>query len=137
MLNRKITLKDLLVNQRTMALLGLAILIMISIPLVKNINQKQKINRDISDMNTEIKKFESKNTELRKMVDYLSSDQFLEEQARLNFNLKKPGEDVAVIKNLDSGNTVLKDKIYDISLTQKINTKKTNPENWVYYFFKK
>jgi len=84
-------------NKKFLAFLGLVIIILISVPLAKNISKRYEISREIRGLEEEIKEQEFKNNDLKKLINYLESDQFVEEQARLNLGLKKPGEGVAVI----------------------------------------
>jgi cell division protein FtsB len=90
-------LTRILFNQKTLALVGLAVIILISFPLAKNISQRYEISQEIKELEVEINNLENQNTNLKEFMDYLESDQFVEERARLNLGLKKEGEEVAVI----------------------------------------
>jgi cell division protein FtsL len=89
-----------LFNEKILTFLLLLMIVLLSVPLYNNFHRRQKINREISDLEAEINQAENKNTELQKLIKYLESDQFVEEQARLNLNMKKPGESVTVVKDL-------------------------------------
>ena len=95
-----------LVNQKVFAIIALIFLLLILVPLAKSYSRKRIVEKEIADIQQEIADFEAKNRELKEMVDYLQSDQSLEEQARLNMGMKKPGETVAVIQG-DSFGTVM------------------------------
>lgn len=84
-------------NPKVFALGLLALLVAISIPISKNISKRYTIDQEIKDLEKEIEELEAGNRNLKKMIDYLESDQFAEEQARLKLGLKKPGEEVVVI----------------------------------------
>ncbi len=125
------------------ALAGLCFLVLISIPLAKNISQQHKIDSEIKDLEKEINSVEEKNDGLRKVMDYMSSDQFIEEQARLKFGLQKPGEQVAAVKNLENGDAIEQnsdDEGNSKYLVQNLDTggkrNLSNPEKWYYYFLK-
>ncbi|OIO08323.1 hypothetical protein CO115_02820 [Candidatus Falkowbacteria bacterium CG_4_9_14_3_um_filter_36_9] len=143
-------LKKIIFNRITFAFFALAAIVLISFPIIKNNRQRYQINKEVKELKYEIKAIEEKNTELSKLLDYLQSDQFVEEQARLNFGLKKEGEEVAVIKdNNESDNIGLNNgsgpvqadnsgkTIYNIpGLNNNTLPKKiTNPERWRMYFF--
>ena len=144
-------LKKIIFNRITFAFFALAAIVLISFPIIKNNRQRYQINKEVKELKYEIKAIEEKNTELSKLLDYLQSDQFVEEQARLNFGLKKEGEEVAVIKdNNESDNIGLNNgsgpvqadnsgkTIYNIPGLNNNNTlpkKITNPERWRMYFF--
>ncbi|MFH1522247.1 MAG: septum formation initiator family protein [Patescibacteria group bacterium] len=124
-------------NQKFLAILGLVIIVLISIPLAKNISKRYNVNKEIKELEDEIVGLETNNKDLKRLVTYLESDQFVEEQARLNLGLKKPGEEVAVIKdnslNLITGGQEAKNKI-----NNEANSKEgANSQRWLDYFFRK
>jgi cell division protein FtsL len=128
-------------NQKFLTLIGLVAIILISFPFVKNSIKQYQINREINDFKKEISDLQNKNVDLKNFISYLESDQFAEEQARLNLNLKKPGEELAVIKNDTSGlgsGTTTKNSIFNIPGYKKTESKRilSNPEKWLNYFFK-
>lgn len=102
--------------------------------VIKMNTQQSKIDKEISSLKAEIAAAEGKNSDLKKMIDYLESDAFLDEQARLNFNLKKNGEKIAVVKTGDG----------ELSLFQPSSSsdpkaeekKRNNYQKWIDYFFK-
>lgn len=114
-------------SQRFLAIVGLVFLLLIILPLAKTYTQRRLVEQEIEGVQREISEFESSNKELKEMITYLESDQSLEEQARLNLNLKKPGEKVIVI-----------DYSKNATNTEDIN-KTTAPgnnfEKWWDYFF--
>ena len=116
----------LFANQRFLAVIGLIFLVLIIFPLARTYSQKKVIEKQISDEQKQISDFESANQDLKEMITYLNSDQSLEEEARLNLNLKKSGEQVVVI-NDGSGQA---------STTSLIApSKKSNLAKWRDYFF--
>lgn len=133
-------LKNIFFNQKILTLLGLAAIILISFPFAKNTLKQYRINKEISELKQEISDLQNKNVDLKKFVSYLESDQFAEEQARLNLGLKKPGEELTVIKTAagdipagtSSGAT-----IFNIPGYEKIKpeARESNPRKWLNYFF--
>lgn len=130
--------KDYLFRPPVLAAIGLIILILLSFPLARNLKQRFLMKKEISEWNEQIAEMEKKNSELSKAIEYLESDQFVEEKARLSLGLKKAGEQVVVIKNgseKESGE--IKDNLFDIAglnKEQKISVL-TNPQRWWGYFF--
>ncbi|MCX6799814.1 MAG: septum formation initiator family protein [Candidatus Falkowbacteria bacterium] len=132
MYNRKKEQKkkfNFLFSPITISLIGLIIIVLISIPLAKNISQKYKVDNDILNLQKEISKVESQNLGLDKMVNYLETDQFAEKQARLNFGLKKNGENVAVIQFNDSKAAT------STETNNKTKRQYSNPQKWMRYIF--
>ena len=138
---RKSKISQLLTNQKVLTLLGLLIIVLISLPLARNIIQRRKIDFEIKELEEEVKKVESKNNDFKRMIEYLESNQFIEEQARLNFGLKKNGEEVAVIKNNNEvaiATSLSGETIFTIPGLEKPQPLKpaNNPQKWQRYFFR-
>ncbi len=114
-------------SQRFLAIIGLVFLLLIIFPLAKTYTQKRMVENEIDGVKKEISDFEKTNQELKDMITYLESDQSLEEQARLNLNLKKPGEKVIVIEQ---------PKITaSTSETNNATEGENNLAKWWHYFF--
>ena len=74
----KLSVKNILFNQRSLAIFGLIIIVIIGFPLVRSANQRYRINKEISDLENEVKTVTNKNNELSHVLDYINSDQFAE-----------------------------------------------------------
>ena len=120
----------------TISIFGILILFSISFPLAKKYSQRYEVSQEVKDLQKEIAAQEEKNFELKGMMDYLQTDQYAEEQARVNLNYRKEGEAVAVIK----------DELFGLGLAQaktaaekqaKQNAGLNNPQKWLQYFFKR
>ena len=92
-------LNRFLFNPKFFTIIILIFLLIILLPLIKNYNRRLLVEKEIADIQKKIDEFELKNKEFKEMIDYLQSDQSIEEQARLNMGLKFPGETVFVIKD--------------------------------------
>jgi len=124
-------------NTFLITFLAMSIIVYISLPLIKNLRQNYKVNKEIKDLEKEISDYNEKNNKLKNMIDYLKSDQFTEEQARLNLGLKKRGEDTTIIKDLPEDNQKLKSEIFNIpGLEKETIIVENNLNRWVNYFFK-
>ena len=127
----------ILLNPKILALTGLIIIILISFPLAKNISQRYRVSQEIKNLEQEIADMEDSNVNLKKFISYLTSDQFVEKEARLNFGLKKPGEEAAVIKTEKQGETTA-GAIFNVGSSggnQPVGPI-SNPKKWWEYFFK-
>ncbi len=132
--DKKNSLSKFLFSSAILACLGLIVIFIISIPLVKSLNQKNQVKEEISVIQQEIDNLKSENQDLENLIEYLNSDQFLEEQARLNFGLKRQGENVVVVTD--------KEKVAGVSTTSQAifgdrnsEPEKSNPQKWFAYFF--
>jgi cell division protein FtsB len=130
-------------KQNFFAVFGLIIIASISWPLYLNMQKRIAVKNEIQKLKDDILIYENKNSQLDKLIKYLESDQYIEEQAKKNLNLKKEGENVMVIKNEnkkdlpESKINKQGQEIYSIGgLNNEKTIKNTNPSKWVSYFLK-
>jgi len=114
-------------SQRFLAIIGLVFLVVIIFPLARTYSQRQLVENEIKDVQKQISDYENQNQQLKELALYLQSDQSLEEQARLNLNLKKPGEAVVVIEEA-------KNKAISVSATSSDQSASNLIKWWRYYF---
>lgn len=119
-------------SQVFLSFLGLVIIVFISIPLAKNLSKRYYVSQEIKDIEQEIEELELENKDLGKLISYLESEQFVEEQARLNLGLKKRGEEVVVIKEIEE----VIETGFSSDNPRENKEDNTNPERWLSYFFK-
>jgi cell division protein FtsB len=129
MKNNKNIFTKIISDKRFITLIGLIIIVLISFPLAKNVSQRYQADKEIKELEEEIKKIGEKNSELSRLVDYFGSEEYLEEEARLNFGLKKPGETAVVISQKDSAVISGADQFGENSETDN------NLKRWREYFF--
>jgi cell division protein FtsB len=139
----KSLIKKIYSKQIIFTIIGLVIIVLISIPLAKNVSKLYKVNQEVDNFKIEIKNLGSKNSQLNNLISYLESDQYIENEARLNLNLKKPGETVYAINNKDEEeNASTKNSNIDSiqtspSLDMNNSHEVTNLSRWINYFFNK
>lgn len=130
----------ILFNQITVSVVGLMVIAIISIPLAKNVSKQYNINKEVNELEAEIGTLETKNKELDSLLGYLASDEFVEEQARLNLGLRKEGEEMIIVKDRDGVNIAEDEKklAYNIRGLNIKNKKKVigNFSNWWNFFLK-
>lgn len=120
----------------TLLLLGL--LVLLSFPLSKNWRQKRSIEREIAGLESQVKEMEGKNSNLKNVLDYMQSDQFVEEQARTKLNYKKPGESVVVIEGRPGETPETTTSPFSIPTEpEKVTASQAtvNINKWLDYFF--
>lgn len=124
----------------TIVLLGLVILL--AFPLSKNWRQKRSIDQEIKTLEQQAANLEGKNSNLKQVLDYMQSSQFVEEEARTKLNYKKPGESVVVIEgrpenitdNVSSALSPLVDLPPEPPKAQ-VSEAHRNFSGWLDYFF--
>ena len=116
------------IKQKAYTLILVVLIIMVCFPLVRSWRQKQLVEKEISGFKKEISAKEENNKKLREMISYLESDSSLEETARLNLGMKKPGESVAVIKQeINTSSVAIQE--------EKEGERESNYHKWFQYFF--
>jgi cell division protein FtsB len=114
-------------NQKFIALIALGILILLFFPLAKSYSRRLVVEKEIAEMKNKIAEYEKESNELQDFLNYLSSPEAAEEQARLSLNMKKPGEGVVVIETINKTSD-LEDKNTDLKNEKNI-------KKWLNYFF--
>lgn len=114
-------------SQRFLAIIGLVFIVAILLPLARTYSQKKLVEKEIEEIRSQIDLYESQSRELSELLSYLQSDQSLEEQARQNLNLKKPGETVVVIENKKTAFEAVND--------DRLSSPVSNLKKWWGYFF--
>ncbi len=133
--------KSIFSRQFFISLALLAVLAIFAVPLIKNWRQKQEIDKEVADLQQQVNDLGNKNSNLKQVLDYMQSDQFVEHEARTKLNYKKPGEEVAVVNGApDDTSSSSNSNIFDLPPAPP--TQRTEPrlsgnlENWLHYFFK-
>ncbi len=91
--------------------------------------QDYKIRQEIGELEEEVKKLEKKKLESMEILKYVTSQNFVEDKARTELNLKKPGENVVFIQIENRPKTPEELKPSPVD-TSPLN----NPRKWWYYF---
>lgn len=111
----------------------LGVFFLSSLALAKELVRSYQINRDIDRLKTEITSLQSENHELANFVEFLKTDRYFEEQARLKFSLKEPGEKVLVLREeAGAGEEAVLGAATALTIEQQ---KVSNASKWLSYFF--
>jgi cell division protein FtsB len=105
--------------------LGLTLLLLLGFLAVSNwkINKKRsELNSGLEIFSKKIKNLESINQSLAEKLSAIPEESYLEKVAREKFNLRKPGEQVVVIKK-EKGNAT--------SAEIEVQKNFFNPKNWL------
>jgi cell division protein FtsB len=101
------------------------ILALLVFGFVRELFRNYSIEREIAYLEMERVRLEEKNTFLHGYQNYLSSEEFLEKEAREKFGLQRPGETQVYFSDDDSGVGDSDDVSEDIS----------NAKKWFLFFF--
>ncbi|MBI4117815.1 MAG: septum formation initiator family protein [Parcubacteria group bacterium] len=113
----------------------IVLLLFISYSLIREYVRKNSVGREIDELKKQILSLETDTGHLSKMVQYFQTQSFIEDEARLNLGLSKPGESVLIIPQKT------KEEMAEIDPQQRIENKnfpdQNNPEKWLHYFIGK
>ncbi len=107
------------------------VLLITSLSFARAYYRNYQVQQEIRQLKNEVSELEGKTLESMDILEYVKSDSFVEETARIDQNMKKPGERVIVIK-----------EVSDVQYGNAENPQQedrgffTNPVKWWYYFTK-
>ena len=107
------------------------IAVMVAIGYARAYYEDYQVRQEVQALQNEVNKLEKKKFTSLELLNYVKSDASVEEKARVEFNLKKPGENILVMPNSDShqptrGVTSTHGHVDDQPLS--------NIKKWWYYF---
>ncbi|MBL7155215.1 MAG: septum formation initiator family protein [Candidatus Portnoybacteria bacterium] len=109
-----------------LALIGLVI------SLGQESYRKYQLTKEINSLKSEIERLEGKNQQMADLMEYFQEGSYLEKEARLKLNLKKPGEKVVVISQPAAAEV---DKRIVAEAESEVSNETTNFWKWWEYFF--
>ena len=114
-------------GSRFFIIAGLLLAILISVSYIRGYYQDYKIREEIRMLQDEVSQLERKKIESLEILQYVISPDFVEEKARTELGLKKPGENVIVLSKQAHSPDI-------IETTQEKEEDLNNPRKWWYYF---
>ncbi len=117
-------------SSRLFLILALICAILIAFGYARAYYQDFKIRQEISALQDDVKNLEHKKLESMEILKYVTSEAFVEEKARTELNMKKPGEKVMIIKS----QVEIENKGHEEPVEKHLLN---NPIKWWYYFIHK
>ncbi len=112
--------------------------IWMSLVLVKAAYKKYQLEAQINTIKQEIQKTEKRSQELNEMINYFSSSNFLETEAKKKLNLKKEGETVMMVPEEAAGREEQAEEAVEaVSPVPTPSPVKNNLIRWWEFLFKK
>lgn len=75
---------------------GIVVALFIAFVYARAYYQDYQVRREIQNLQDEVKRLKTKKLEMLELLRYVKSTDFVEEKARTELNLAKPGEHVAI-----------------------------------------
>ena len=92
--------------------------------------QDYQVKKEIARLEEEVKNLEAKKFSTLEVLKYMQSEKFLEDKARSEFNLSKPGENLSVI-SLPGGGEISSGQENEYMIK---SPNLSNPEKWWKFF---
>ena len=108
---------------------SIIIIALLSIEIGREYYLEHQIQKEINSLQKEIDHFEKNNYKLSLLAEYYKTEEYKELEARKRLNMKKDGENVVIIRQLDSD--------FDGALADQDDRNKNIPNyvKWWNYFF--
>jgi len=116
-------------------LIVLVCLFFVVFALVRSYFQDLQVKQEIERLKSEAATLEAKKLETIEILRYIKSEEYVEEKARTEFNMQKPGENVYIIQSESaSDQTSVNNGQVDKNNIELISVK--NPIKWLNLFIK-
>lgn len=117
--------------------LGILLLVaLIGFSLAKEFIRSYQIHSEIEALQQQIVALETQNRQTSDFVEYLKTDSYFDQQARIKLGLKAPGEKVIVINDQFKKTNVPDDALDGAMALQTFQRDgRSNPLKWFAYFF--
>lgn len=124
------TLLRSLTRYGTIFVVGVAALLFLTLGFGREYLRNREIERNIANLEAQNSELEQQKLEALSVIDSLSSEYYLESEARQKRGLAKPGEEMIVINTAMMGGAATDND--DVAARQVANVVR-----WYYYFFDK
>lgn len=123
---QKSTLRRFFRSRLFLVTTGLA-LFLISFSLIRAYYEDYQVNQKIQELSGQVRSLEGKKLKSLQVLEYVASNNFIEEKAKLELNLRKPGENVIFVEGI----TVASSSSAVPTATEPVLS---NPLKWWHYF---
>lgn len=131
---REVPFLKRILNLRSVFVINALILVGLVVGLGRTYWNNLHLKREIDALETQASTLESKTVEIKKLKEYLGSQEFLENEARLKLGLQKPGEETIVVEGLSRKEAAGNSAESIDSIENRIGWLE-NPKKWWRYFF--
>ena len=129
----KVGLKKRFFNSRLFLFAMLGIALVVAAGYARAYYQDYKIKQEIEKLQEEVSSLQKKKIQSLDILDYVSSSAYVEDQARIELNMKKPGEKVLFV---NKGNFEKSEAVKESGFSDD-GQFLSNPVKWLYYFIHK
>lgn len=127
-MKKKNSILKKVILSRALFIASLLILLVVSSALSKEVSRRSGIEDEIQGLQAEIAQVETKNQEMRELLSYLKTSEFLEGEARVKLGLAKEGEEAIVFDEIPNAAP-------DLRVMPETKQDKVSHGSWMEYFF--
>jgi cell division protein FtsB len=120
-------------GRETRYIIGAVILLIISVVFIKSSFDVLKSKERLDEINSELSSLNEEKEKIEKEIEYKQTDGYVEEKARNELNLIKPGEKVYVVVEEGSESVVLSETD-EIKQDEKEEIDKKKQKNWYLWY---
>ncbi len=129
-----------LLRLRVFLIINMVILFFLSLSFGREWARNASIEGQIDDLKEQKEAMESRKLELLSLGQTIQSQFFLEQEGRLKYGLRKPGEELVVVtdaKTEQPASAESEDSAagFDEAMADNQTSRVSNPQRWWYYFF--
>ncbi len=133
-----------IVKWRFFFVVNLLLVVFLGMTLGREFFRTREIQNEINELQAQADSLATRNIALSELQTAVQTESFIEREARLKLGMKKPGEKVVVVQEVEKGQTGQKGENQDVSDplglvldTQESQPRIANATKWWYYFFDK
>ncbi len=123
--------KNKVLGNKTVIFIGVAVLLLLSVALGKELLRRYEVNREVKQLESEIAELEQRNLDLDDLIDYFNTNSFTEKEARQKLGMQKQGETTVILTESQNANSPTGEQGIESNQNKSI----TNPQRWWQYFF--
>ncbi len=134
---REVSILKRILSLRSVFIINVLVLVGLLIGLGRTYWNNFHLKQEIDTLEAQAESLESKSIEIKKLKNYLGSQEFLENEARLKLGLQKPGEETIVIEGLGEKSNTRNDinSLDSKKIANRFENWLENPGKWWEYFF--
>lgn len=124
-------------RSKWLLLVCVTVCVLVAVSFVKELLRSYRINQEIASLQSAIKDLEQHNKSTYDLVQYLKTETYVQEQARLKLGLKEEGEKVIVLQPTQGATSAGQgDRSFFLNeVLRDSQEPKSNPARWLVYFF--
>ena len=129
-----------LLSFRLLLLVNVGVIIFLCVSLGREFVRQMDIKQSVASLQEEVAALSRKHTELQDLYTSIQTVSYMEREARLKLGLQKPGEQVVIVQDSATLQTMpeedgVEETMAQIASGNVARVSYSNPKKWWFYFF--